>query len=1242
MKLKFVFTDSQIYSLLVNSSQYDINLDLLTELNRYYISRTFYDRFKINEMGKILGNFYSANKHLIYENKSFILNNIINKEFNQNDTKKLEIYTDYLIYLLSNFTNHINDLSSNQQLIAKHLIDANYFYEHCVLRPVYLFLNVFDDKNSETKKYLEGKHYFKLTLIITLFLKVSLFYGNYMNKINSTLQNDLKQKILFEKHDNSIIITNFSIVLIDHIKETLAIITEEKIKYYEYATLIDICRRIMCRFIKINETVPYTDQNRYIKQIDSAFEHYETKLNKTNDSKLCIINELQSYDGSNNFSEILLDYLIYTMIKYKPVYTKEKKKNNMDAQTKKIITLNNFRFENSFALILLNKLIINDSKRFQSILINKERLEINYSYLNFLSRYIIFGNLLYEISLSNEIESVANRSSLIYDLLQESIKFIQNLCEGHNTNFQNILFNYSISEEEDENSQTLQKISEFKVIKKSITMINIKINKDLERELHSSKLTGINRLYTENLSISSIINQINKDDIKYDENFTSIKEKQIVISPNIEQYCKHSFDIPLKRNIDMNDLTVLNRNNTEEFNKWETIASPNNEFPNRKIFNSAIFEHDKNEIEKIRKMMSIDLIKENSNILTPEMRISEKNNTEEHDFESESESEEDDELNTKGEDELKKMYNLGDKNAQKHSFLNYIQLQMKLIFFYVHKGASHKDFSRIVNIFKLFNDLIIEMVQGTRPENLLYFFNKNINSDLINSTSSRITLDMQLYEYFAFLKLNEEIKCSILSKKDIFNTKTIKIKIAIFKQINNLLNTESTNKDLIKILVLFYDPEQLINLICKYLIALYVKYVLENKDEDNFYKNFFDTEINFNHLRILMDKYKTDYRIFNDEYFILSSEIFLFLMMIGDKFENDTVKNFLLLSPNDCNCKESKLFNIAPDIDLKKKVFHDEAIVNFKKKGNLDESIEERETKLHNMMISRETLVLCSKFFQSIIRNCDFSFPTKEFKSTESNIKQSRNLKRMYFITDPRVFLLSKKDINSMIQQLDIRDDTAKIKFMFEQLHYFFNEIEYKESQDQKSKIKQYLNDFNYIIVDKINLLFSIVINLILLITLNVTEINYELNLVYFIEMIQITINLLFISAFFYSKYFKYVMLETSKKKAKKLGFLKKLYIYIFNCLIFNNEVDWLIVNLFIGLLIMIRPTYIFLYCLQLLAVIKFVPSISAILIAFKLRISQLLQMIGLLIILINFYANLSYHFLRDEFIIEMNDVYFI
>ena len=114
-------------------------------------------------------------------------------------------------------------------------------------------------------------------------------------------------------------------------------------------------------------------------------------------------------------------------------------------------------------------------------------------------------------------------------------------------------------------------------------------------------------------------------------------------------------------------------------------------------------------------------------------------------------------------------------------------------------------------------------------------------------------------------------------------------------------------------------------------------------------------------------------------------------------------------------------------------------MINYKNKGNLDELNEERETKLHNMVISRDSLLICSKFFQSFICNCDFSIPEKEFlSSNDLNTKHNRYLKRIYFITDPRVFMLSKNDINRMIQQVDIRDDTAKIKFMFEQLHYFF------------------------------------------------------------------------------------------------------------------------------------------------------------------------------------------------------------
>ena len=75
------------------------------------------------------------------------------------------------------------------------------------------------------------------------------------------------------------------------------------------------------------------------------------------------------------------------------------------------------------------------------------------------------------------------------------------------------------------------------------------------------------------------------------------------------------------------------------------------------------------------------------------------------------------------------------------------------------------------------------------------------------------------------------------------------------------------------------------------------------------------------HFRILMDKFKTDYRMYYDEYFILSSEIFLFLMMIGDKFKHDIVMNFLHLSSNYFNSKEFNTLNTTLNINDKKRFF---------------------------------------------------------------------------------------------------------------------------------------------------------------------------------------------------------------------------------------------------------------------------------------------------------------------------------
>ena len=57
-----------------------------------------------------------------------------------------------------------------------------------------------------------------------------------------------------------------------------------------------------------------------------------------------------------------------------------------------------------------------------------------------------------------------------------------------------------------------------------------------------------------------------------------------------------------------------------------------------------------------------------------------------------------------------------------------------------------------------------------------------------------------------------------------------------------------------------------------------------------------------------------------------------------------------------------------------------------------------------------------------------------------------------------------------------------------------------------------------------------------------------------------------------------------------------------------------------------------FFFALQLLTVIKFIDTIKEIFLAFKLRFIQLICIIGFLLILIFFYANVGFYFLIDEF----------
>ena len=169
--------------------------------------------------------------------------------------------------------------------------------------------------------------------------------------------------------------------------------------------------------------------------------------------------------------------------------------------------------------------------------------------------------------------------------------------------------------------------------------------------------------------------------------------------------------------------------------------------------------------------------------------------------------------------------------------------------------------------------------------------------------------------------------------------------------------------------------------------------------------------------------------------------------------------------------------------------------------------------------------------------------------------------------------------------------------------------------------------------VDFMNFCISLLINLILLIFLRGDGLGSILYITTVsLAGIQIFINLVYLLIFIISKYKFYVLVQKSNYDKSAITALDWLKIHLFDSFLFNDEIYLMILNIIIGCLGIVSSYATFLFSLQLLTVIKFVPTIKEIVIAFKLRFSQLISMIGFLAILIFFYSNIGFYFLSGEF----------
>jgi hypothetical protein len=135
----------------------------------------------------------------------------------------------------------------------------------------------------------------------------------------------------------------------------------------------------------------------------------------------------------------------------------------------------------------------------------------------------------------------------------------------------------------------------------------------------------------------------------------------------------------------------------------------------------------------------------------------------------------------------------------------------------------------------------------------------------------------------------------------------------------------------------------------------------------------------------------------------------------------------------------------------------------------------------------------------------------------------------------------------------------------------------------------------------------------------------------------QIFLNLLYLYMFYISKYGFYVLLSKNKMgKDHKLTLKEKIDLYVLDSLVLNDETYLMFLIIITSILGLLTKYSTFLFVLQLLTIVKFIDTIKEILIAFKIKLIQIMGILGFLAIFVYFYSNFEFYFLINEFNIEI------
>ena len=895
--------------------------------------------------------------------------------------------------------------------------------------------------------------------------------------------------------------------------------------------------------------------NPYIAKREKLKILYNDKKEKKYDDNLSLIKSYQNIGEELEYNAAIpiLNYLIGKL--FDPLTGCNKKlitATEYENIIKEKINLEKyFKFQNAYILIYLNCFFYNASEDFQEAFSSSD-VQLPKKFYDFLITNIIFATNLHEIKKIYDLDFledeqvepriIGRTESLAFSTGRFAIKFIQNLCEGHNRTYQNKFFEFEFDKDE-----------------------YLKDNKNIYLE---SKSKNFNSAYT---------------------NFVKLSRK--------------SFQVKM-------ELAGLSEQKEEsKLNKQDKKKSIRDVLINKKT--PKIIEEKPKDLvgDPLEIKNTIETIVSNQQTQTIEQ--------EDKELEQSLDNTQVSFFNL-----ISYMLSMVNKNFHAGNTLDCILFQNVIKF---------KNLENLSELYSRLSDLIVEMIQGTDIENFKKFYSSGLPKAYRYFSVEGAYTPNKDHKIFIFLELSNQIKNILFDKQLTFDPLCYNMKYFLFTTINNILSQEGIDLSVVLAFASIFPPDDLLGVISIYLRGIYLShYCRLNYNIDDFNKELNFLELNNIQLLELKQFFRGNPHIYNDKYFQLASQMYLFLTILAEKFnirDAEKVKKY-----TEKETIESKVSDVR-EIITQSNVEEDTLLTKLTSLINIGSpNIKLKRVKPsdHNNINDK---IIAAKFFSKIVKKCEFR--------TEN--EDELQLKIIYFICDPHYYYISKNNIQNFFKYVDRTSAKQKLGSLLENLDTFFFEIEFKKEVNRKAKYKLFFLQIDYNKINIYNFIISSLINMLLLFFLKDEErgreshsLNYTINVIVFF---QILLNVLYLYMFYISKYGFYIsLLQNKLGKDHKLTLKEKINLYILDSFVLNDEIYLIFFIIITSILGLFLKYNAFLFALQLLTIIKFIDIIREILSAFKLKLFELLEAIEVLAIIIYFVANFEFFFLIDEFNIEVGD----